>query len=138
VPREPRTPSYRLHKPSGRAVVTLDGRDLYLGPHQSDASRELYDRLVSEWLRTGRRLPAPADEGVDFVVVELVDAYLAHVQAYYVKEGAPTSEQASINCALRPLLRLYRDTPVTEFGPLKLKTVRQDMILRVRRSWRRS
>ena len=27
-----RTPSYRLHKPSGQAVVTLDGRDHYLGP----------------------------------------------------------------------------------------------------------
>jgi len=28
-------PSYRLHKPSGRGVVTLDGRDIYLGPHGS-------------------------------------------------------------------------------------------------------
>jgi hypothetical protein len=26
-----RTPSYRHHKPSGQAVVTLEGRDIYLG-----------------------------------------------------------------------------------------------------------
>src|SRR5262249_42641764 len=29
MPRRHRTPSYRLHKPSGQAVVTLDGRDIY-------------------------------------------------------------------------------------------------------------
>ena len=29
--RRMRTPSYRLHKPSGQAVVTLDGHDVYLG-----------------------------------------------------------------------------------------------------------
>jgi hypothetical protein len=27
----PRAPSYRRHKPSGQAVVTLSGRDIYLG-----------------------------------------------------------------------------------------------------------
>ena len=26
----PRVPSYRRHKPSGQAVVTLNGRDIYL------------------------------------------------------------------------------------------------------------
>jgi hypothetical protein len=26
-------PSYRLHKPSGRAVVTIAGQDRYLGAH---------------------------------------------------------------------------------------------------------
>ena len=29
-------PSYRLHKASGQAVVTLSGRDDYLGPYGSD------------------------------------------------------------------------------------------------------
>lgn len=32
-----RIPSYRLHKASGQAVVTLDGRDHYLGVHDSAA-----------------------------------------------------------------------------------------------------
>jgi len=43
-----RAPSYRLHRPSGQAVVTLDGRDHYLGKHGSRGSRAEYDRLVSE------------------------------------------------------------------------------------------
>jgi hypothetical protein len=43
-----RTPSYRLHKPSGQAVVTLDSRDFYLGKYGSPESRAEYDRLISE------------------------------------------------------------------------------------------
>jgi hypothetical protein len=50
-------PSYRLHKPSGQAVVTLSGKDFYLGPWKSAASREAYDRLLAEWISNGRRLP---------------------------------------------------------------------------------
>jgi hypothetical protein len=47
-------PSYRLHKPSGKAVVTLpDGRggrkDVYLGLHGSPESRREYERIVIEW-----------------------------------------------------------------------------------------
>jgi hypothetical protein len=52
-----RTLAYRLHKSTGQAVVTLDGKDFYLGKHNADASRAEDDRLVSEWLSNGRRLP---------------------------------------------------------------------------------
>ena len=34
-----RIPSYRHHKPSGQAVVTLGGRDIYLGKYNTAASR---------------------------------------------------------------------------------------------------
>ena len=34
-----RIPSYRRHKPSGQAVVTLNGRDFYLGKWNTKASR---------------------------------------------------------------------------------------------------
>ena len=36
-------PSYRKHKASGQAVVTLSGRDVYLGPHGSQVSKDEYD-----------------------------------------------------------------------------------------------
>ncbi len=35
-------PSYRLHKRSGQAVVTLNGRDHYLGEHNSQGSKDVY------------------------------------------------------------------------------------------------
>lgn len=45
-----RLPKYRLHKPSGRAAVTLGGKDLYLGKHGAKASQAEYDRVVGEWV----------------------------------------------------------------------------------------
>ena len=48
-------PKYRKHRPSGRAVVTLNGKDIYLGPHGTKASHLEYDRLIQEWLAHGQR-----------------------------------------------------------------------------------
>src|SRR5438067_12105872 len=61
-----RLPKYRLHKPSGRAVVTLpDGlgrrRTVYLGAFDSPESRAEYNRVIADWLANGRRL-TPAVE----------------------------------------------------------------------------
>src|SRR5262245_38049462 len=91
--RSARTPSYRLHRPTGQAVVTIDGRDLYLGKHGTAESRAEYDRLIAEWLSNGRRLPvggeaAPADLNVDEVIL----AYLDWADGYYRKNGEPTTE----------------------------------------------
>ena len=41
-----RVPSYRRHKVSGHAVVTLAGKDHYLGPYGSDESRDRYTNLL--------------------------------------------------------------------------------------------
>ncbi len=49
-----RLPTYRRHKASGQAVVVLNGQWNYLGPYGSAASRQAYNRLTAEWLRTGR------------------------------------------------------------------------------------
>ena len=60
MPRIKRIPSYRLHRPSGQAVVTLNGRDRYLGEWNSESSKEEYDRVVGEWLAQSR-LPLQRD-----------------------------------------------------------------------------
>ena len=53
-PRNP-VPSYRLHKQSGQAVVTLTlngvRKDILLGPHGSPESKEEYERVLAQ-LRT--------------------------------------------------------------------------------------
>jgi integrase len=124
-----RIPSYRHHRGSGQAVVTLDGRDHYLGKYGSVASRAEYDRLIGEWMAHGRRLPAPAGGPADLTVAELILAYLRHAETYYVKNGEPTSELANIKAALKPLRALFGRTPAAEFGPLRLKAVRQRYVV---------
>ena len=122
-----RTPSYRHHKPSGLAVVTLNGRDIYLGRYGSPESRAEFDRLLAEWLSNGRRLPAPVS-GSDLTINELALAYLRHADSYYVKNGKPTVEPGNMRLAIRPLRKLYGDTLAREFGPVALKVVRQEMV----------
>ena len=93
-------PSYRHHKPSGRAVVTLNGQDHYLGPWKSQISRDEYDRLVGEWLANGRRLSSPEDP-VDLTVVELIGDYWEFAQQYYRKNGQPTRQLPGVKVTLR-------------------------------------
>jgi len=54
MPLKPRRiPSYRLHKPSGRARVIIDRRHIYLGNYGSPESWEKYNRLIAERLNGG-------------------------------------------------------------------------------------
>jgi len=126
-----RTPSYRFHKPSGQAVVTLDGHDIYLGKHDTPESRTEYDRLIAEWLANGRRLPAQRDGSSpsDRTVNEVLVGFMAHAEQHYRRaDGTPTSEITDYKLSLRPLKHLYGDTAVKDFGPLALKAVRQLMV----------
>jgi integrase len=130
--RTDHVPSYRRHKQSGQAVVTLpDGlggrRDVLLGKLNTKASRVEYARVLAEWEAGGRTLPA-APAAPDLTVSELALAYWRHVEVHYVKDGAPTSEQDTIRQALRHLRRLYGHTPARDFGPLALKAVRAAMV----------
>jgi hypothetical protein len=106
--------------------VTLDGRDHYLGKFGTPESRAEYDRLIVEWISNGRRLQAPTSgAGSDLTVNEVLEAYVAFADSYYVKRGRPTSEVVCLRYSIRPLRQLYGDTLAREFGPLQLKAVRQ-------------
>ena len=65
-----RIPAYRHHKPTGQAVVTIDGRDFYLGRYNSPISRQQYDRRIGEWIAAGRCLPPAASAASDLTVSE--------------------------------------------------------------------
>ena len=121
-----RTPSYRLHRPSGQAVVTLGGHDFYLGPYGSLESKAEYQRRLGEWLVRGR--PADMNAGDGPSINEIMLAYARYVYAYYRgPDGEPTREVQNISRALKPLKELYGMSPARDFGPLALKTVRQHM-----------
>jgi integrase len=120
-------PSYRRHKASGQAVVTLSGKDHYLGPHGSKVSRDQYDRLIAEWLANGRRIATPEKEAI--IIDELLAAFWDHAQQYYIGlDGLPTKEVDAYRQAMKPLRTLYGKTAVESFGPLALKTVRERFV----------
>src|SRR5688572_24087298 len=98
------SPKYRRHKSSGQAIVTLNGRDFYLGPYGTKTSRREYDRLTAEWLANHRHLPVTQLDGL--TVVELAAAYLRHAKSYYRKDGLPTSTLSRVKAALRFLKEL--------------------------------
>lgn len=130
MPRNVRIPSYCHHKASGQAVVRIDGRDIYLGRHNTPESRQEYDRLIAEWL-TRRNSPQPIEASVvpaDFSVAELLARYLRFARTYYLKNGRPTRELVNLEHAMTPLANLYGNTAVRDFRPSRLKTVREAMI----------
>src|SRR5688572_410222 len=127
--KENQVPSYRLHKQSGQAIVTLSGRDFLLGPHGSATSKQEYRRLTAEWLATQGLPPPTITTRSDLTVSELILAFWRHAQAYYRKpDGTPTSELAVLKQVLKHLRRLYGHTQATEFGPRCLKAMMQEMI----------
>jgi hypothetical protein len=114
-------PKYRKHKQSGQAIVTLSGRDFLLGPHGTKTSHIEYDRLIMEWLASGRS-PSFGNPADSFSITELVVDYAQHVKS---TEGiGPNSEFHRIPRVLRPVRRLYGNTPAVEFGVVQFKAIR--------------
>jgi integrase len=137
--RSVKVPSYRLHKQSGQAVVTLaDGlgrrRDVLLGRHGTPESRAEYARVIAEWEANGRRLPAPKSSAPDLSVNEMALAYWKFAEDYY-GFGRRRGVAFNVRDALRILKALYGHTPAAEFGPLALKACRAEM---VKKDWSRT
>jgi hypothetical protein len=123
-----RIPRYRLHKRSGQAIVTLNGRDHYLGPHGSQTSKAEYDRLIAEWLVSGRRRAQPEESSPAPTIDHIIHGFWQHAQIHYRRpDGTPTSELDNFRQALRPLRRLYGTSSPSQFGPKALKAVREHM-----------
>lgn len=118
-------PKYRKHKQSGQAIATINGRDHLLGPHGTKASRLEYDRLITEWLSSGRSSSYGVPEHV-VSITELVVDYVEYVRGYY--GPGPNSELHRVVRVLRPLRALYGRTPAAEFGVLAFKAVRQKLL----------
>ncbi|QJW94600.1 tyrosine-type recombinase/integrase [Frigoriglobus tundricola] len=127
-------PALRRHKPSKQGVVTLNGRDHYLGywpDGQKKAPSDLqaaYDALVAEWLANGRRPTVEAPPPL--TIAELILQFWERYATVYYRhtDGTPTSEQENYKLSLRPLRKLFGKLPAAEFSPLKLKAVRQTLI----------
>ena len=125
--RPDHVPAYKLHKPSGQARVIIRGRQVYLGPYGSAASREKYGRLIAEYAAASAAAgPQPAGENL--LVVQLVAAYWQFAEGYYRKDGKPTDHLFAVRRALAILRLIYGNTPAVEFGPLAFRAIQGQLI----------
>lgn len=126
-------PSYRLHKGSGQAVVTIRGKTCYLGPFGSDESRRKYGEALAEAsggvaidpLAKASK-PCSVDPGPSIAV--LCVAFVDYAESYYVKDGKQTDEVGCYESLIRILRKTHGLTPLAEFGPNHLRAVRDAMI----------
>lgn len=126
-----RIPKYRLHKPTGLAVVRLSGRDIYLGRFGTAESEARYQTVIADWLKHDRKRPSKPERPAarpDLVIDELILAYVEFALRYYVKNGLPTGETVNIKYSVAPLSALYGKTRVNDFGPMAMKATRMRMI----------
>ena len=112
-----RIPSYRRHKPSGQAVVSIGGRDVYLGKWNSAASRAEYNRIIAEWTAQGGTLPQNTTS--DFTVAELLAAFEQHAKRILSRTRTASRQPKLAN--YRPVMRPIENALRLE-RPLRLRT----------------
>lgn len=133
MPRKPRVPSYCLHKPSGRAIVKVNGHIFYLGKYESEESHDNYARIVADLL-AGRPITPPASTRSNaaatpsFTIADLAKRYQQHTEGYYRKDGKPTSEVHMVRRALEFLTLHHSDLQAAGFRIGDLKVVRQAIV----------
>lgn len=124
-------PSLRRHKPTNQAVCTVrlangSRKDIYLGPWKSALAKQEYGRVIA---LVGANNGIYPDASVDLTVNEAMVRYVKFIDRHYIdRDGVPTGTAAKLKFTLGYLKRLYGTTPLAEFGPIKLKSVRQVMI----------
>ncbi|MFT3786812.1 MAG: hypothetical protein QM770_11705 [Tepidisphaeraceae bacterium] len=133
-------PSYRLHRQSGQAIVTLCGRDFTLGLYGTPDSRRLYHELVAKWEAAGRKpihlAPEelrPAQFDTPLTVDELCTLFDRHAREYYKRpDGTRTSEPGNYKLCLGIVRDAFGQTAASAFTPSRLREVRNRM---VKRGW---
>ena len=120
-------PSYRLHKPTGQAIVSLCGKMFYLGKYKSKTSREKYVELIAEYTANNRKLP-PTRSQSELLIETLIFRYLEYAEKYYSNQGKPTEAFGHCRLALESVVRYYGKNYVSEFGPLSLVFIRDKWV----------
>ena len=130
------TPKYYSHRRAAGdlAYVYLSGQRYYLGNFGTPESYTKFYQLVAEWHASGARMPVllPEDRRDNSITIkELCARFTIYAQSYYRNpDGTATSELLNFEILIKLLNKLYGSTPAAEFGPLKLKAVREEMVIK--------
>lgn len=97
-------PAYRLHKATGQAVVTVAGRQVYLGKFDTEASRQEYARLIGG-------------------VGPILSLFMIHARSYYRrKDGSATTEVLEYSRVVEAIRK--RAGLLRELGPGLMRDLR--------------
>ena len=122
-----RPPRYCRHKSTGRAMVYIGGKARYIGEYGSAASKAEYKRIVAEWSNPSKPVTpadiAPVTAPRLLTIAEALLQYKAHAERYY-----QSRETDNLQEALRPLRVKFGYLPMRDFGPLQLRTLRNQWI----------
>lgn len=140
-------PTYRLHRRSGQAVVTLDGKDNYLGRMGSRESQAKYWKLIRTWLdrevAAGRR-KLPKGELVCDRVLHYWRELLGKSRGkrgIYFREGSKTRPPSAVGYhrmikeTLRALRTLHGLREVNDFDIKELDGVMKALLEWGYRKW---
>lgn len=121
-------PAYRSHV-SGQAIVTLDSRDFYLGEFNSPKSNARYLELLAIYQANGLTMPMEVpthQHDAEITVGQVVSDWKEHVK-----------DRSDI-VRYRPLCDVieieYADFAAAEFGPRRLKELRDTLLADGKRS----
>ncbi|MEM9490505.1 MAG: hypothetical protein AAGC55_15260 [Myxococcota bacterium] len=117
-------PKLRHHKATGRAVVTLDGRHVYLGRYGTPEADAEYRRAIAEYLTLGEvRTPGRVNAAKP-AVADLILRYWRHCEQTLTRK----TREGSVRPALRRFGRMYGPTVVRDFDPPALRAFQRSLL----------
>ena len=120
-------PSYRLHKRTGQAVVSIHGKDFYLGKYGTEESQQRYKQtLADHWNPPGTPAKPQRPTGnLDVTILMLAIEF-----GKYAKRKYDGKEEWKYQ--IKPVLKIVRATyghlPASEFGPIRFENFRQSLV----------
>lgn len=94
-------PKYSIHKASGQAVTHVNGKTVYLGKHNSPASRQAYGELLARLAaqsmleKTERSLPV-----ADVTVAELCIKFVTDELPRYSPQEQHCQKTVFVSCGI--------------------------------------
>jgi integrase len=122
--RKGTVPPYLLHRSSGQAYSTVNGRPVYHGVYGTPESRARYREFVARWEETQAKAE-PFGAAPGCTVQELVAAFLDFAAGHYRRrDGSPTHELGDFRRNLQALLDRHGTLPAAEFRARHLRELR--------------
>jgi integrase len=136
-----RPPRQCHHTGTDQDVIYIGGKAIYLGKHGSKEAKQRYQQEVAKWYAAQSGQPAaPRSEPphqstsnhADLTpvklqtptIAEVLVQFKAHAERYY----GTSRETDNLREALGPLREKFGYLPMDEFGPLQLRSIRNEWV----------